>query len=411
MKQKWTERIKNAFTSDVPAEYTEAFALDWANKNNFRFSVLPYFNILTQLVCFVIYLYIYPATFPDKPRLDPTMFTLLSLVYIGVNILFVVAFTRMRGRSEQPGYVRDSLRLTAAFMVCYVLLESIETIMEVEISGNIYRFLATFFVAAYLPQLRRWQKTALLFLFALAVEIGFALLISQGYPTSNRFQEIVGVFFVACVFLINISYTSNVRTFTLQQSLIRTNDKLRETNDKLGEANAQLEHLAVIDPLTQLSNRRAFDQYMQLIWKESSRAQGYVTIIMVDVDNFKQFNDRYGHQAGDDCLAAIAKTFRELFCRETDMAARYGGEEFIVLIAHARPDDAFVLAEKMCKNVEALHIPDASGEAGAFVTISAGIASEIPQKDERYETLIKKADDALYEAKTNGKNRVVRAKA
>lgn len=393
------ERLKEWFVGKPPAQVQEAYQMDCAQRNVFRFSVLPFVNILTQLGCYIIYLYVYPATFPELPRLDPVFFSAFSVAYVVINLVFAVAFLRLRKAERNGGFAKKVDWLTTVFMLTYILLEGVETVMEVEISGNIYRFLATFFMVAYLPCLARWKKIGLLAVFTAIVEVGFALLVNQGFASTNRFSEIILVFFVAGVFIANLTYNGHMKTFVLRQSLINTNNQLREVNE-------QLAVLAVEDPLTRLSNRRAFDQQMQIAWKECSRAQSAMSVIMIDVDDFKGYNDRYGHQAGDECLARVAACIRDCFVRQTDMVARYGGEEFIVMAPHSDPENVRELAEKMRGCVEALGIENAVSGKGV-VTISCGMASAVPHKDARYEDIIKAADDRLYIAKARGKNQLV----
>lgn len=381
----------------VPPQLSGEFARHCAQKNNARFSVLPIFNIITQVACFFIYLYIYPATFPEKPRLDPLAFTLFSVFYIAANLLFIILFSRLRHRTDSPNYLRNSHITVLVFLVGYVLMESFETVMEVQISGNIYRFLATFFVAAFLPVLRRHEKAALLVLYTLCVELGFSLLVSQGYSSTNRFQEIILLFLVACLIVSNITYNATVRTFMLQHNLLAVNEELRDANERL-------ERLAVVDPLTGISNRRAFDQYMSLAWRSAFRDGRYLSVAMLDIDDFKIYNDTYGHQKGDECLVTVAACINGYFQRETDMVARYGGEEFIVLSVQDDIDAVRALVEKMQRGVRELQIENKNGSTGGHVTASVGLAAAVPAAGLRYETLIKRADDALYEAKRAEKN-------
>lgn len=358
------------------------------------------FNILTQVSCYFIYLIIYPATFPEKPQLDPFFFTVFSIIYILANIAFLVLFNKARRKKDySPAGEKQSHLLLLVFIFFYVVFEGFETMLEVEISGNIYRFLAIFFVTAFLPILRRREKFLSLTVFLLVTEAGFAYLVSQGLTTSNAFQEIAVLFYIVCLVVSIITYNTGVRTFMLKQELVTANESLREANEKL-------ELLSTIDPLTEIANRRAFDQYMALVWRKGFTDKDLVSVVMIDIDNFKVFNDTYGHQAGDDCLKRVSQCIDTVFERETDMVARYGGEEFIVLAVSDTLENMAAMTERVRASVEAMHIENENSNCGKYVTISAGVAAVVSSIDMRYEDLIKLADDALYQAKETGKNRV-----
>ncbi len=162
---------------------------------------------------------------------------------------------------------------------------------------------------------------------------------------------------------------------------------------------------SITDPLTGLNNRRAFDDYMKRIWDAGKRNGNVITVMMIDIDHFKSYNDNYGHQKGDECLIAIVDCIKPFFQRSIDMAARYGGEEFIVLCPFVKHEDALRIAEQVRGCVEQLDAKNDFIPLGR-VTISIGVASSIPRQEDKYEHIIKLADDALYDAKNSGRNKV-----
>ena len=168
-----------------------------------------------------------------------------------------------------------------------------------------------------------------------------------------------------------------------------------------------LNELAEKDGLTGLYNRRMFDDYMERIWRQSRREGVPLQLIFLDIDYFKLYNDVYGHQAGDDCLKRVAETIAWSAKRPFDLCARYGGEEF-VLVVYAPPQDyAETLPEKIRRDVLSLAIPHQGSEIAPYVTISAGVAVVRPDADRSLAGVIQLADEALYEAKQTGRNRVV----
>ena len=177
---------------------------------------------------------------------------------------------------------------------------------------------------------------------------------------------------------------------------------------KIEAQTEQLESLSSTDGLTGIHNRRFFDTALSKEWKRTGRKrQDHLSAIMCDVDFFKLYNDRYGHQIGDNCLKTIAGTIRRSLKRPTDFVARYGGEEFIVLLPDTSPEGAEHVAEEIRRNVQDLKIEHEASGAGGHVTLSLGVSSIVPSKDCSPGDLIEAADKALYQSKQNGRNRVV----
>jgi len=172
----------------------------------------------------------------------------------------------------------------------------------------------------------------------------------------------------------------------------------------------QLEHQALIDGLTGINNRRAFDQAMDREWRRAVRSGLPLSLVLVDVDHFKLFNDAYGHQVGDDCLRFVAEAMRAAIKRAGDVVARYGGEEFAALLPDTEIEGAGQLANRLCEAVADLEIPHRlNRQGGGHVTISCGVASAVVHSGGTPclpKDLILSADAALYTAKHEGRNRV-----
>jgi len=190
----------------------------------------------------------------------------------------------------------------------------------------------------------------------------------------------------------------------------RTKD-LADVNARLENANAKLEHLATHDDLTGLANRRHFMRALETEWRRSERQASPLSLIMVDADHFKAYNDNCGHQAGDRCLKTLASALAEAVTRAGDLVGRYGGEEFIILLPATGGDGAAQVAERLRERIEAERIGRKSSSADLGITISLGVATVIPKRGMRPEILIKAADRALYRAKNEGRNRWKAAEA
>ena len=182
---------------------------------------------------------------------------------------------------------------------------------------------------------------------------------------------------------------------------------LSESQRKLLEINIELQRLMNVDGLTGLSNRRYFDEFIGAQWKLALRERKPLSILMIDVDDFKRYNDTYGHLAGDEVLKTVAAAMRDTFKRPTDLAARFGGEEFIVLLPNTHSDAAEMLAERLRYRVENSSIAHSASTVEKWVTVSIGIGSTIPHREDSILQLIKETDEALYAAKRAGKNRIM----
>lgn len=177
--------------------------------------------------------------------------------------------------------------------------------------------------------------------------------------------------------------------------------------EKLELANKEAEEIARLDGLTGIPNRRHMDEYLYSEWQRALRDQNPISVVLLDIDFFKPFNDNYGHQFGDDALARVAKCLQRQIHRPADMVARYGGEEFLIILPDTPVGGAYSLAEKMCQQVHELEIPNSGSQVSDYLTISCGVASLIPDESTPLDRVIHFADKALYEAKEKGRNRVI----
>jgi diguanylate cyclase (GGDEF)-like protein len=179
---------------------------------------------------------------------------------------------------------------------------------------------------------------------------------------------------------------------------VRTQLTVKRQSDALRE-------LTLTDGLTGVANRRAFDEVLDAEWRRCARARVPISLIMVDIDHFKNFNDAYGHQEGDACLQQAGAAMRRAAMRPQDMVARYGGEEFAILLPHLDADGAEFVARKVLEEIAFMGIAHARSSVGPWVTVSMGVASLMPSDRIEPAILVKAADALLYEAKAGGRNR------
>ena len=181
--------------------------------------------------------------------------------------------------------------------------------------------------------------------------------------------------------------------------------ELLQTQQDLMKAVEDLKLLSTHDGLTEIANRRFFDEYSAKEWKRAQRDKQSFAVIMIDLDYFKSYNDTYGHQRGDACLKKVAGVIKGAMKRPADLAARYGGEEFVLVLPETDKDGAYKLAEQLRQEVVSLKLEHQGNIHGTGVTVSLGVATEVAEPGKLFPDLLTKADKALYEAKGAGRNR------
>lgn len=188
-------------------------------------------------------------------------------------------------------------------------------------------------------------------------------------------------------------------------SIVSAMGRISNMKKELAEANEKLEKLASHDGLTQIPNRRSFEISLEKYWKQSKRQKVELALLIIDVDYFKKFNDKYGHLSGDDCLKQVAQELAQNLLRPFDFVARYGGEEFVILLPEINLEGTQFVANRLVKAIEKLAIPHEDSETSQHVTISMGVV--LSNEVETQQEMITKADQALYQAKANGRNQFV----
>jgi sigma-B regulation protein RsbU (phosphoserine phosphatase) len=182
------------------------------------------------------------------------------------------------------------------------------------------------------------------------------------------------------------------------------NEQLALSNEELARATHLLEQVVNIDGLTQIANRRCFNDRLEHEWQRLYREKKPISLLLFDVDYFKRYNDCYGHQMGDDCLFKLAQTVQEVVYRPADLVARYGGEEFAIILPNTDLEGASSVAQRIHAAIQALNIPHKTSDVSDVVTISLGIANLIPISELSSADLIAIADRGLYRAKQQGRN-------
>jgi diguanylate cyclase (GGDEF)-like protein len=245
------------------------------------------------------------------------------------------------------------------------------------------------FVVAYIPSqfLGGAYLGLVMYLSSVAIVAGY-------YLSTNIFHE---TDLISSLTILTICY---LFIFYLQNLLLKA-------ESEISSYAIELKDMVILDGLTGLYNRRFFDEQLAHEWMRSIRDHNSLSLVMIDIDRFKEFNDSYGHIKGDDCLRNISTTLKSSLARTTDMLFRYGGEEFALILPNTNQEDALLITEKLRKVVETLGIEHKSSAIKDSVTISAGVFTMSPKPDEKQNLLLAGADNNLYLAKSKGRNQVV----
>ena len=199
-------------------------------------------------------------------------------------------------------------------------------------------------------------------------------------------------------------YIISAKKYELQQANVHLEEKVIERTNALNNANKMLENISLTDGLTGVANRRHLDDFLETEWARAIRNKTTISLLMIDIDFFKQYNDVYGHLAGDECLILIAQKIQELVQRPTDLVARYGGEEFVVILPETK--DVPNIADDIISEIEQLAITHCNSSVSDIITISIGCATLQPSIGEQCAKLLDLADKQLYLAKNDGRNKI-----
>jgi diguanylate cyclase (GGDEF)-like protein len=227
------------------------------------------------------------------------------------------------------------------------------------------------------------------------------------YERHRTFLVGITIFSFAIVFLLFGKYRRQQSILKAKNALaLELERKVQERTHELEAANKELTRLSNMDGLTQLYNRRYFDNMLKAEISRSQRLSSPISLLICDIDYFKRYNDTYGHLAGDDCIKAVADTIHQHSKRVSDVAARYGGEEFAVILPNTGAEDAQTIAETIRHAIELLKLPHGSSSVKSVVSISIGVGTMTPSIHTKPSKLIGLADEALYESKSGGRDRV-----
>lgn len=386
--------IKNLLSIDaIPIEYQTEF-VKCINRIN-----LTRGKITTAAFIFLEVIMLAAALFLQGER----MLSMPGIRYLVMYIIMIIAMTGFHlvfiaiGK-DVPGNLK-CFRIIGYLFAGFILLWCAGiSILDQSSNGQIIVYTVAIFAVAVTP----YYKPVTLLMIYLITHAAFILMLlhfqnSSGSLFSNYMNStsfLVISWAVSCM-----RYKKLAEAFISEKLLNSKNEELKRMNKELEEANLKLEKLSHTDSLTGVYNRLMFDKSVKREWNRCRRHAIPLSLIMIDIDLFKSFNDNYGHQNGDECIKRIAAVLSECAKRSSDIVARYGGEEFAILLPHMDEENTLELAELMRRKVEELEIPHAYSSISDFATISLGVNTVVPADGISVYDFIRNADKALYKAK------------
>lgn len=322
--------------------------------------------------------------------------------------------------AEDPRYIKILNLAATGFIAFAMVWGALISLMDQALYGSIIAFLVNVFIASFMFYLKPMN---LLYTQSFAIAVLFI-----GLPYYQHSSNLLighyangSIFLIFIWFMARANYQGFIHNFLNQKIIEEKSIELAQINDRLvqeiqtGEqvknelemANQQLRIISSLDALTGIPNRRRLDEVLLELWSMAVDKQLPFSIMMIDIDFFKLYNDTNGHLSGDRCLRAVAEVIDRCRRESFDFVARFGGEEFLFLAVDLNKEESLSLAEKIRSGIEMLEIEHESSSVAPRITVSIGISHLLPGKDDKLDIVLEKADQALYKAKSNGRNRLV----
>lgn len=387
--------IKSFFITSLPYGYKAEFTISINKLNISRAKITTVTFVVLEIMIFLIHYIKNREKLFDAPYI---CYGFMYALMLAAMIAFFVIFAKLG--TDVPRYV-SSIRISGIFFIAFILIWSAGISLLDQLSGG---QVIVYVVAVIAIAITPIFEPAVILLVYLAVHSIF-LTAMLATPYFQNSEHLIGNSINATTFVIMswaiscMRYKKQVEDFINNKITLEKNEELRQINLQLQEANRKLEIISITDSLTGIINRLGFETAIRDEWDRCKRFSIPLSLIIADIDFFKEFNDNYGHQAGDCCMITVAEVMKAYARRSSDKIARYGGDEFVVLLPHMDRDSALNLAERIRKDVEERRVPHMFSGVSDHVTISLGVNTIIPSDETSISEFINSADKALYIAK------------
>jgi diguanylate cyclase (GGDEF)-like protein len=384
--------VKRLFIK-IPDTLKNQFDIDIAETNLIRVKLTSTALLLIESIIIVLFITNRKSNLSQYP----------NSAYLGMYILMIIAmslfllFFNIAGKDIKKNY--NKINISGISFGIFVLIWcGAISLLDQHSSGQIIVYATSILAIAIFPLLK---PNVLLFIYIFVHTLFLVFLpyfqsssdLLFGNYINSSYNVIIGWV------ISGVLYRNKINELYNKYIIQKQNKELNDKNKELELINQKLEKLSFTDSLTGLLNRRKFDEELNREWETCKRYLIPITLIMIDIDYFKRFNDIYGHQVGDDCIIKVANVLSNTVRRASDIVARYGGEEFIIALPHIEKEKAYNFSEQIRKNIEALQIQHEDSYVKEYVTVSLGVCTVIPSDEITVCDFIKTADNALYKAK------------
>lgn len=386
-------RIRSALSISVQKSYIKEFDININTINVARARITAMAFVGIELLVLVASCIIKGSRMLTTPDL---YYTAMYVLFLSVMSVYLFLFSRLR--KNVPEHVRTIQAAGLSFTAFALSWCAGISLLDQLSSGQVIVYTVAILAIAVTP----FFKPATFLTMYLTIHATFLLLLPYFQKSSGLlFGNIINstTFLIISWAISYMRYKKLVEDFNYRKTIQEKNDELNRVNKELEEVNQKLETLSRIDSLTGIYNRFMLDRAVKAEWNRCKRNHTPLSVMMIDIDYFKIFNDNYGHQAGDDCIRRVAYALQACTKRSSDTVARYGGDEFSVILPYEEKENALRLAQKMKDTVAELSIPHVYSNVSEKVTISIGVNTIIPSKGDSLEEFIRSADKALYRAK------------
>jgi len=381
--------IKSFFAIPLSESDKTEFTVSINRVNIARAKVTTITFVVLEVMMLVIHCRTYRGNLFDAPYIYYGSMYVLMLVSMAA---FFIIFNKLG--ADVPKHVSAISRAGAVFISFILAWCGGISLLDQLSGGEVIVYVVAVIMVAITPLFRP------IVLFFVYSAVHSAFLLAMHHANLSRENAINATTVVIMAWAIAyMRYKKQAEDFNNKKLILQKNEELRLINMQLQEANRKLEIMSTIDCLTGVINRTSFEAAIKEEWNRCKRHSIPLSLIMVDIDFFKEFNDNYGHQAGDSCIKLVADVLSFSARRSSDKVARYGGDEFVILLPYTNKENAMNLAEQMRKGVEEKQVPHSFSDVSDYVTISLGVNTVIPSDETSIDDFISNTDRALYKAK------------